>query len=187
MTTHEHIYAPRPYPYFLGEGTEDACTVCNMSRIVIEREADTPRINMLHTDCGGFLESFSTQGTYHRYRCEKCHAEVIAEEPPEARTRREEAREARERAYEEHRRTYVPPEPTGRIPTEDEANLIEEYRMWSEDHYAAGFMSPSEGTVHEFIDWQKHKNDPTTRARMWDYEQEMVDLYARLTSEDTPS
>ena len=53
--------------------------------------------------------------------------------------------------------------------------VVQLYRVWSEDAYCAGFMSPSEGTVKSFREWLKgpkaREDDP--ERNLVDYEEEM--------------
>lgn len=192
--THEHTYTQEPDKLHAllhpddPPQTREVCTECGMPRTLIEREATTPRLDLTCTvpDCGGYLGIRSMQGHWMWYECDKCHTKYISERTRDQIDFAQAERDRREAEWEERRRNLPPPpKPTGRYPTEDEANLIEEYRMWSEDHYAAGFMGPSESTVREFMNWQRHKNEPAQRVRMWDYEETMVDTYRRLMEEET--
>jgi glycine/D-amino acid oxidase-like deaminating enzyme len=54
-----------------------------------------------------------------------------------------------------------------------DAEALEEYRKWSEDHYCAGFISPTDGTVDEFIAYMKEKQAPS-HGVLWDYELEFL-------------
>ena len=64
-----------------------------------------------------------------------------------------------------------------------DAEILMLYSIWSEEHYAAGFMSPTKGTVKQFKDWL---DDPLSgylggfRGPEYDYEFEMLRLYKEL-------
>lgn len=54
------------------------------------------------------------------------------------------------------------------------------YRWWSEEFYAAGFISPSEETVRSFRKWLR--NSP--KEKLEDYEREMIEIFNRQEAED---
>jgi hypothetical protein len=153
-----------------------------MTRLTIERNAGTPRIDLSHAaqvpgvDCDGYLRNEGTQGTWHWLRCTRCEARLIAEIAPEEHKRLRAIEDERHQAWVKRMEDTPPPEPNGREVTGEEARLLDLYSAWSEDRYAAGFMSPSPDTVDQFITWL---NGPGVPRRAWDYEIEMLDEYAR--------
>ena len=65
--------------------------------------------------------------------------------------------------------------------------LVELYRQWSEDHYAAGFIAPSKQNVRHFREWLH--NPLRTRAetqdrKMYAYETEMLDEFKAQEADD---
>ena len=56
----------------------------------------------------------------------------------------------------------------------EELEILEAYRGWSEDFYAAGFLSPSPETVREFIEFRKQEK---LLYSLESYEQEFLTEY----------
>ena len=64
----------------------------------------------------------------------------------------------------------------------EELEILEAYRSWSEDFYAAGFLSPSLETVREFIEFRKREKLPYL---LESYEQEFLKEYFKQKKEMT--
>ena len=70
-----------------------------------------------------------------------------------------------------------------------DAELLKLYSIWSEEHYAASFMSPTKETVKRFKAWL---DDPLSgyfgeiREPKYDYEFEMLKVYKELNEVPRP-
>ena len=64
--------------------------------------------------------------------------------------------------------------------------LMAAYRKWSEDTYAAGFMTPDEGSMKEFA---RHMGSLLTAREIGleDYEHDMLDKFGAILRKETPS
>lgn len=97
-------------------------------------------INLKHESCGGYYHSFSTRGKEAGFRCEKCKEilYVTAEDEESEHRRHQELEEFR-------KRLETIPNPPPLIPirklTVIEALKLQAYRGWSEDTYAATFIT----------------------------------------------
>ena len=58
-----------------------------------------------------------------------------------------------------------------------DAEVVERYRDWSEEVYAAGFMAPDEALVRQFVDWLRGSEQDNTLSRV---KREMVSLFRRM-------
>lgn len=54
--------------------------------------------------------------------------------------------------------------------------IIQLYREWSEETWAAGFMGPSPSVVKQFYAWV----DALPLQPREDYEQEMIDIFRKI-------
>lgn len=57
-----------------------------------------------------------------------------------------------------------------------EQGLIQLYRLWSEEFFAASFISPSSETVKIFRKWVKHLEEDS-KTHLEDYEKNMIMEY----------
>lgn len=55
--------------------------------------------------------------------------------------------------------------------------LTKLYRLWSEEYYAASFISPSSDTVKIFRQWVKNLENTGLNYTLQDYEQSMIMEY----------
>lgn len=134
-------------------------------------------INLRHEGCGGFYHGWASQGRYALFRCEKCDLETMAlmmDDASEARFEERRERDRREMA-ERMASTPEPAPPTPiRTATDHEALVLAAYRFWSEEVYAAGFLSPDESHVGEFHAWLSNQ------LIFDDYEVDMLRLWEVL-------
>lgn len=187
MSDHEHVWKTEVSGFF--GGPQEKCELCGVHKQTAERYADKHRINLTHCyrvvsaeGCYGILEAYSSIGQWKLFRCSECQEEVVVEPSlPQLEAHRQKQEEDR-RQHEERMKTWVPPTPTGRMPTQEEAELLAAYREWSEDAYAAGFMNPDEATVRQFIE-HRDKEQPDITQRMWDYEEEFLRVYKEVMKE----
>lgn len=110
-------------------------------------------LNMIHEGCGGFWESYAEQGATHRYRCSRCKAEGAATRPDEVVAEQRAEMDEWSAKMRASVSALPPPPPPLRTATLDEALILLAYGAWSEETYAAGFMSPAASTVASFIDY----------------------------------
>jgi len=60
--------------------------------------------------------------------------------------------------------------------------VIRLYKLWSEETYCAGFLSPSADSVGEFIHWLRADGHVALEEPVQDYELEMVALFREMIS-----
>jgi len=66
-------------------------------------------------------------------------------------------------------------------PNMTDRQILQLYSEWSEDAYAAGFISPSEETVRRFREWLKgpRAREDLEDKPLEDYEVEMLEIFKR--------
>lgn len=136
-------------------------------------------LNLRH-ECGGVLEMSYSQGIYgdRTFKCEKCNGEETFHVTDEDIARMETESERERIEWAEKAKDWVVPQPDGRMLTMEEMVLLEEYRAWSENTYAAGFMDPSPSTVSQFIE-----RIELTPRKAWKYEEEFLEEYKKQKGE----
>lgn len=177
---HQHDYIEDEGPF----GVRSVCKQCGVDEATVIRFAAHPRLDLTHNaECGGLFAVYATIGKWRIFRCDECGEEAVVE-PTLGQLRDAAIRKARQAAeWEARMRSWTPPQPMGRMPTQEEAALLAEYRAYSEDAWAAGFMSPEEGIVRRFIKWRKKGKEEEEVGRMWDYEEEFLAVYAKVAEE----
>ncbi|HKZ41098.1 MAG TPA: hypothetical protein VJ044_09050 [Candidatus Hodarchaeales archaeon] len=67
------------------------------------------------------------------------------------------------------------------FPKPEDVQIIKEYRLWSEDFYAAGFIDPEENIVRSFRKWRKEEGN---YRMLTDYEEEFLEEFYRQEREE---
>lgn len=136
---------------------------------------DTRPINLQHETCGGWWQLFGHRGDSVRFKCEKCSAEAeVAGGDDESRERgaaKEAARREKWAAM-----PVVERKPVRKL-NRAETLALWAYGNWSEETYAAGFMSLEGGTFDQF------NRELGNTSLFADYEEEFLAQFTASFSE----